>query len=528
MPETSPASVSDEKLIHFPLLIARAKKAGVSFGRGNPYNRLRYYTKIGLLPKASRKSFLGGYPAGAYPESVLSTLVEIDAKLKAGKSVQSILRESKVKVSKPESVSQVTLIPVLTAKPERPALPQPARYEIQDTKYKVVNERLGTSDFRLQTSDSNLYPIPYTLSDLIWFARTLYSKGRLALMAAAIFFLLIPNAAFLYNQLHQEKLDFDLVASNDLSMLGLNSTAGLVLGSSASPYLNINVETDINALVHAKKGVAFASGSFEGVLNAVALTANRAYSLPDADGTLCVTSGNCAQAGGGVTVGNGQGTGTGAGGGGAENQNNPLTGTINQLAKFTGPQTIGDSIISDDGSLITIDGNLIATGNVSGVNLSASGNLTGVDVAASGTLSVSSLAAASTNFICRNGQTLSTCTIAPGTGDISAVGDVTIGDAFTSGAGGVGNNLYFHNGFEGDLTAGVLTGPQTYTLPNASGTVCVSGFTCASNGVVGYWSRDDLTSTLSPSTAGDIISIPTVPQGSSGLSITTAAITAGT
>ncbi len=81
-----------ENLIPFDEVVARAKRAGVNFGKGSPFNRLRYYTKIGLLPHAKRKSFAGGSPIGAYPESVVEALVEIDEKLKGGFSVQAILR----------------------------------------------------------------------------------------------------------------------------------------------------------------------------------------------------------------------------------------------------------------------------------------------------------------------------------------------------------------------------------------------------------------------------------------------------
>ena len=47
--ENAPDSVQVIKLIK------QAKKEGVQFGRGDPYNRLRYYTKIGWLPHMTRK-----------------------------------------------------------------------------------------------------------------------------------------------------------------------------------------------------------------------------------------------------------------------------------------------------------------------------------------------------------------------------------------------------------------------------------------------------------------------------------------
>ncbi len=65
----------------------------------------------------------------------------------------------------------------------------------------------------------------------------------------------------------------------------------------------------------------------------------------------------------------------------------------------------------------------------------------------------------------------------PGAGDITAVGDVTTGDAFSTGSG-QGTSLYFFDGQgEGHLTIANLTAPQTYSLPNASGELSVLGQT---------------------------------------------------
>lgn len=51
-----------ENLISIDEIIKRAKKRGVDFGKGDPYNRLRYYTKIGWLPHMERKDGKGHYP----------------------------------------------------------------------------------------------------------------------------------------------------------------------------------------------------------------------------------------------------------------------------------------------------------------------------------------------------------------------------------------------------------------------------------------------------------------------------------
>jgi len=60
-----------------------------------------------------------------------------------------------------------------------------------------------------------------------------------------------------------------------------------------------------------------------------------------------------------------------------------------------------------------------------------------------------------------------------GVGDITDVGDVSSGAAFTS--GGTGASLWFHSGaYTGQLTQGTLTGSRTYTLPDLTGTVALA------------------------------------------------------
>jgi hypothetical protein len=72
---------------------------------------------------------------------------------------------------------------------------------------------------------------------------------------------------------------------------------------------------------------------------------------------------------------------------------------------------------------------------------------------------------------------------AAGLGDITGVGDVASGEAFTS--TGSGSSLWFHNsGFTGQLTVGTLTANRTYTLPNSSGTFALG--TGQAN-YVAYW-----------------------------------------
>ncbi len=71
-------------LIRIDRLVKIAKKEGVGFGRGDPYNRLRYYTKIGWLPHMTRKKVPSGDVIGHYPKWVLDRLILIDGLKKQG------------------------------------------------------------------------------------------------------------------------------------------------------------------------------------------------------------------------------------------------------------------------------------------------------------------------------------------------------------------------------------------------------------------------------------------------------------
>ncbi len=71
-----------ENLIDIEKLLQEVKKGGVKLGKGDPYNRLRYYTKIGWLPHMSRKKGSDGTVKGHYPRWVIERIIKIE-KLKA-------------------------------------------------------------------------------------------------------------------------------------------------------------------------------------------------------------------------------------------------------------------------------------------------------------------------------------------------------------------------------------------------------------------------------------------------------------
>jgi hypothetical protein len=65
-------------------IVELSKKKNVDFGSGEPYNRLRYYTKLGWIPNMIRKKDEEGIVRGHYPKQVVFLLTKIDKYKKAG------------------------------------------------------------------------------------------------------------------------------------------------------------------------------------------------------------------------------------------------------------------------------------------------------------------------------------------------------------------------------------------------------------------------------------------------------------
>jgi len=304
--------------------IARAKKRGVDFGNGNAKNRLRYYAKKGLIPPAKRKVFEGTLPTGAYPEYVVDILVDIDNKLKEGKSILSIAEDTKK-----QGVAK-TPVP---------------RYEeiLEEEKEEFIPVFKNKEDFILPP---NLPP-----------KRRVFSFAK----AIILFFILaIISLSFIFRVESQEFISYFLASiypkdllvqapSEDLTSNFGEETKSFILPQ-AEPYLTINVETDINAPLNMKgvnPQISFFQDNFKGSLTLPSLSANRNYNLPDSSGTICLTSGNCIGLGGEITS---------------------PGGTANRLAKFLTSGRIGNSSILDlytGGERITINelGNVKISGN---------------------------------------------------------------------------------------------------------------------------------------------------------------------
>ncbi|MGH7237728.1 MAG: hypothetical protein ACREGF_04295, partial [Candidatus Saccharimonadales bacterium] len=106
--------------------------------------------------------------------------------------------------------------------------------------------------------------------------------------------------------------------------------------------------------------LAFSNASGSSVLAFATPTQNNAITIPNASGSICLTSGNCVGSGGASSAIGG-------------------SGTTNTLALFTSAGTIGNSLLTQSGTTVTVGGNLATTGN-----LSAAGNISGT-----GTINIS-------------------------------------------------------------------------------------------------------------------------------------------
>lgn len=95
-----------EKFISLKELIKQAKKEGIDLGKGDPYNRLRYYTKMGWLPHMIRKVNDKGDIEGHYPAWVVETLKNIHQFKNDGTSNDQI--EQKIKLQ--NNLKKTTLL----------------------------------------------------------------------------------------------------------------------------------------------------------------------------------------------------------------------------------------------------------------------------------------------------------------------------------------------------------------------------------------------------------------------------------
>lgn len=88
-----------EKFISLKELIKYSKKEGVDLGKGDPYNRLRYYTKMGWLPHMTRKINDKGDIEGHYPSWAMDTLIKIQELKNEGMPNDQIDQKIKLQIN---------------------------------------------------------------------------------------------------------------------------------------------------------------------------------------------------------------------------------------------------------------------------------------------------------------------------------------------------------------------------------------------------------------------------------------------
>jgi hypothetical protein len=250
------AANSDNNLISIDDVILRARGLGIDFGKGDPRERLRYLTKIGLLPHAQRKSFKGEPPNGAYPEYVIELLLEIDREIRAGKSIQELKKEKERK-----SLLEAEL-PALKIPGKGPAAISPA--------------------------------LPKTAS-------TFQTVFLILISAGIILFLSAPTIKEdFYPYLSASFNWIQKLAQVSPAPVGQPpETREIFLLSSPEPYLTINAPTDVHAPFGAQ-AFTLLRDEFRAALVSQELTDDRTYTLPDDSGIVCLSTGNCVGVGGGV------------------------------------------------------------------------------------------------------------------------------------------------------------------------------------------------------------------------------------
>ena len=250
----------------------------------------------------------------------------------------------------------------------------------------------------------------------------------------------------------------NLTVNGTLTSNNITPTGALTVGSTTQQF---TLQGNGNSLINAQDSVTgfntelgFKIGS-----GGTAPTGSVNYQLENDNTvtpgtyTICSTAGNCAGVGGGITG----------------------TGTAGNLAMFTAPGNIGNSVISQLSGIVTVGGNL-AVGTSGAAQLSV-----GVSSSASGTIVVNNSSNANATTIQLAAAPSGAVTLKlpnqSGTFAVSASGPITL-DATTgalacpsclTGGGGGSGGVSGLDGLSGNLTIASSTGTgTTITIQDAS------------------------------------------------------------
>ena len=249
---------------------------------------------------------------------------------------------------------------------------------------------------------------------------------------------------------------------NITSSGALNVTPGGVLTVGATGQQLILQGNGSTQLTSTASGFKTAVG-FSGVPTA-AVTYNFDTTAAAGTYTICTTVGNCT----------GSGTVTTSG------------GTIGTLPVFTGAQTLGNSLLSQSGSTVTVNGNLnVTTGNtfqvngtqISSANLSNDANLA--------KLSASQTFTGNTVAFQNGANSTNALNIQNALGNRVLTVDTSNAQLVLGTASTLNGKLVFNNVSNANtvtIVPGTLTGNRTLTLPDASGVICTDSGNCAGAG----------------------------------------------
>ena len=87
------------KLISVEDLIKILKEKNIDLGKGDPYNRIRYYTKIGWIPHMVRKKNESNVISGHYTEDVIEKIMLIEKMKSQGLGKEEITKKIKDQIS---------------------------------------------------------------------------------------------------------------------------------------------------------------------------------------------------------------------------------------------------------------------------------------------------------------------------------------------------------------------------------------------------------------------------------------------
>lgn len=265
--------------------------------------------------------------------------------------------------------------------------------------------------------------------------------------------------------------------ANFTGTLGVSGLASLSGGATVTGTLTANTVTPTSAMAvgatnqslllqgNASSSLTATNGASTTTVSFITPTANVTYRLQTAAaGTydICTTVGNCAGTGGGVTT---------------------PGGTSGRIAKFTGSQTIADSLITETGTTISIDGDLsLTSGNVyqingvqiSSVNLSNDSNLAKLNATQTFTGATNSFKNASDSTNAFNIQNASSQNV--------LLIDTSNGQVALGNASALAGQIKIYNATNANsitIIPSVVSADRTLTLPNESGTFCTTGSVCA-------------------------------------------------